>query len=62
MITTSKASVSFLGRTLPAAKREHFHGFAFLPKAAKQEIPEEISPSPFSGDDSGIQHERVVPS
>jgi hypothetical protein len=63
MTTTSKAPMSFLGRTLPAAKRKPFHDFAVLAEAAaKQEGPEEITCSLSSVDDSWIQHVRVAPS
>ena len=63
MTTTSKAPMSFLGRTLPASKRKPFHNFAFLAEeAAKQEGPEEIKFSLFSLDDSWSQHVRLVPS
>jgi hypothetical protein len=61
--TTSKAAVSFLGRTLPASKRKPFHDFAFLAEeSAKQVGPEEINCSLFSVDDSWSQHVRVAPS
>jgi hypothetical protein len=53
MTTARKESVSFLGRTLPTSKRKPFHNFAFLAEeAARQEGPEEIKCSLFSGDDS----------
>jgi hypothetical protein len=51
----------FPGKALHASKRWPLHGLAFLTEeAAKQEGPEEIRSSPFSGDDSWIQHERVA--
>ncbi len=53
MTTTSKA--------LHTSKRWPLPGLAFLTEeTAKQEIPEEIRPSSFSGGDSWIQPERVL--
>jgi len=58
-----QASMSFLGRTLPASKRGPLHGLAFLAEeAAKQEVLEQINSSLFSVDGSWSQYERVVPS
>ncbi len=46
-----------------SASKRSLHDLAFLTEeAAKQEVSEEIRPSPFSVDGSWSQYERVVPS
>ncbi len=62
MTTTSKASVSFPGRTLPASKQHLFMtSLSSLKKQQSRRVLKRSDPL-FSVDDSWSQYGRVVPS